>query len=240
MTETNQNGQTLPRVWHFALDPFCRRLRLALGEHGVRHDLVDVRPWRPDADFLALSPAGDVPVLEDVDGTVAAGIYAAAEYLEETRGTLAGGQSLLGESPAERAEARRLVMFFDHRFYAEVTAPVLMEKALKRLLPAELGAGAPDTARLRAALARLPDYLALIGDLAERRGLLAGNRPTLADLAAAAHLSVLEYLDALRFGRQEAAKTWYQRIKSRPSFRPLLADRVGGIVPPAAYVELDF
>ena len=240
MTIEQDREEALPRVYHFTLDPFCRRLRLALGEHGVRHALVEVRPWQPEEDFLRLNPLAEVPVLVDGDGTVAAGIYAAAEYVEETRTGDGGASSLLGNTAAERAETRRLLSLFDSRFHAEVSAPVMMEKALKRLLPSRLGGGAPDTARLRAALARLPEYLSLIGELSERRGLLAGEALTLADLAAAAHLSVLDYLDALRFDGQEAAKTWYQRIKSRPAFRPLLADRVGGIAPPAVYAELDF
>ena len=241
MTEANQQERIQVRVYHFVLDPFCRRLRLALAEHGVRHQLVEVRPWQPEVEeFLHLSPFGDVPVLVDADGTAAVGIYAATEYLEETVAGETATGSLLGAEARARAETRRLISLFDGRFHAEVTAPVLMEKALKRLLPAAMGGGAPDTARLRTALSRLPHYLALIGELSDARGLLAGAQLSLADLAAAAHLSVLEYLDALRFDGHEAAKTWYQRIKSRPTFRPLLADRVVGLVPAAVYAELDF
>ena len=241
MTETDRQEQALARVYHFMLDPFCRRLRLALAEYGMQHELVEVRPWQPEREeFLRFSPFGDVPVLVDVDGTAAVGIYAATEYLEEMVAVKRSTGSLLGADAQARAETRRLISLFDGRFHAEVTAPVLMEKALKRLLPAAMGGGGPDTARLRAALSRLPDYLGLIGKLSDARGLLTGAQLSLADLAAAAHLSVLEYLDALRFDGQETAKAWYQRIKSRPAFRPLLADRVVGIVPPAVYAELDF
>ncbi len=231
-----------PRLHHFALDPFCRRVRLALGEYGVVHELVEERPWLREERLLALNPGGEVPVLVEPDGTVAAGIYAVTEHLEESRArdSGAGAVSLLGETAAQRAETRRLTSFFDGRFYMDVSGVVLAEKGLKRLLPRNLGGGAPDTTALRTATARLADYLALIGQLSEQRGLLAGPRLTLADLAAAAHLSVLDYLDALKFDGQDAAKIWYQRIKSRPSFRALLGDRIAGLTPPAIYAELDF
>ena len=238
---THDNGQEnglAPRLHHFALDPFCRRARLALGELSVAHVLEEERPWLREERLLALNPTGEVPVLVEPDGTVAAGIYAVTEHIEEVHAT--AQSSLLGDTPATRAEVRRLLSFFDGRFFMEVSAPVLVEKGVKRLLPREMGGGAPDTAALRAALSKLDAHLELIGQLAEERGLLAGPALTQADLAAAAHLSVLEYLDALRFDGREIAKTWYQRIKSRPSFRPLLADRVSGLTPPAIYGELDF
>ncbi len=233
-----EQAGALPRLHHFSLDPFCRRVRLTLAELGVAHELVDESPWLQEERLLALNPAGEVPVWVEPDGTLAAGIYAVTEHIEETRTEAA--TSLLGTHPAQRAEVRRLLSWFDGRFYMEVSAPVLMEKGIKRLLPQGMGGGAPDTRVLRTAAERLAQHLDLIGRLAEERGLLGGPQLTLADLAAAAHLSVLEYLDALRFHDNEAAKTWYQRIKSRPAFRPLLADRVKNLPPPAIYAALDF
>jgi glutathione S-transferase len=38
----------------------------------------------------------------------------------------------------------------------------------------------------------------------------------------------------------EPAKEWYARIKSRPSFRTILADHIPGVPPPAHYADLDF
>ncbi len=228
----------MPTLHHFPLDPFCRRIRLALGEYAVVTTMEEERPWEHRPGFLALNPAGEVPVFVDDDETVVCGILAVSEYLEETHGS--GERTLLGPTPAARAETRRLVSWFDGRFNHEITTPVLMEKAVRRFLPPEMGGGPPDMERVRTAMKRLPGHLDYIARLAEERGLLAGDRPTMADLAAAAHISVLEYLDAVRWDGHESAKLWYQRIKSRPSFRPLLADRVRGINPPAVYSELDF
>ena len=228
----------MPTLHHFPLDPFCRRIRLALGEYAVVTTMEEERPWEHRPGFLALNPAGEVPVFVDDDGTVVCGILAVSEYLEETHGT--GERTLLGATPSARAETRRLVAWFDGRFNHEITTPVLMEKAVRRFLSPEMGGGPPDMDRVRTAMKRLPGHLDYIARLVEERGLLAGDRPTMADLAAAAHISVLEYLDAVRWEGHEPAKLWYQRIKSRPSFRPLLADRVRGINPPAVYSELDF
>ena len=236
----SDTGRETPRLYHFTLDPFCRRVRLALGEYDTEVALEEILPWRDAARLPALRPQPELPVFVDDDGTKVVGIYAVTEYLEETRPGVGGLLSLLGATPAEKAEVRRLVAFFDGRFYMEVSGVVLMEKALRRLLPKEMGGGAPDTTRLRQALARLPEHLSLIEELTDVRGLLAGENLSLADLAAAAHLSVLEYLDTLRFEGFENAKIWYQRIKSRPSFRPLLSDRVAGIMPPSVYAALDF
>ncbi len=174
------------RVHHFVLDPFSRRLRLALAEHGIDFELLAHLPWKPDEELRALSPHGDLPVLEDTDGCVAVGILAAGEYVEERH---AGpDSSLLGATPAERAETRRLLAHFDGRFHARITAVVLAEKVLRRFLPATAGGGAPDTTRLRAAATELRAQLRIIAQLTEERGLLAGPRLSLADLAAAAHV----------------------------------------------------
>ncbi len=228
----------MAKLYHYPLDPFCRRIRLSLGEYGAQTELLEEKPWELRAAFLSLNPAGEVPVYVAPDGTTVCGILAVSEYLEETRVT--DSFSLLGDTPAQRAEVRRLVAWFDGRFNFEITAPVLMEKAIRRQLPAAAGGGSPDITRVRNALKRIPGHLDYIARLTSERGLLAGDALSMADLAAAAHISVLEYLDALDWTGQEAAKLWYQRIKSRPAFRPLLADRVRGISPPAVYSALDF
>jgi len=61
-----------------------------------------------------------------------------------------------------------------------------------------------------------------------------------ADLAAAAHLSAIDFGGDVDWSVSAAAKDWYARIKCRPSFRPLLTDAVSGITPPAHYADLDF
>ena len=228
----------MAKLLHFPVDPFCRRIRVALGEYAAEAEVIEERPWENRASFVALSPEGILPVFIDDDATVAIGIEAVSEYLDETRASEA--TTLIGVSPAERAETRRLVAWFDGKFHADVSGPVLTEKVIRRFLPRDAGGGAPDMSRVRRGLAMVRQHLDYIGELAETRNWLAGDRLSAADLAAAAHVSALDYLGDVPWQDNAAAKAWYQRIKCRPSFRPLLADNIRGMPPPRLYADLDF
>jgi glutathione S-transferase len=222
----------MPILHHLPLSPFCRKVRVTLGEKGLPIDLKDERVWERNNAFLTINPAGKVPTLEMEDGAVVADSYAIVEFIEE----MAPTPPLLGSTPGERAETRRLSAWFDDKFFNEVTKPLYGEKVLKRLA----GDGAPDSGALRAGRANLSQHLEYIAWLCDRRTWLAGDHFTLADITAGAHLSVLDFLGDVPWDRFDGAKLWYQRIKSRPSFRPLLADRVTGFQPPAHYANLDF
>jgi glutathione S-transferase len=63
---------------------------------------------------------------------------------------------------------------------------------------------------------------------------------SIADLMAAASLSVLDFMNDMNWDDWAELKIWYARIKSRPAFRALLADQVTGITPPGHYTNLDF
>ncbi len=142
--------------------------------------------------------------------------------------------------PGERIEVRRLAGWFNDKFLAEVSGPLTMERMFKRYITAEQGGGPPDTDAIRAARHNIRYHLAYIGWLVRARNFLAGDRLTYADLAAAAHLSVADYLGDVPWSEDEAAKSWYARVKSRPSFRPLLADTLAGLAPAKHYANLDF
>jgi glutathione S-transferase len=219
-------------LYHLPLSPYSRKVRLALAEKRIPFDLRVERVWERREEFLAMNPACAVPVMQDANGLVLADSYAICEYMDEAY----PDGPLLGRTLAERAEVRRLVAWFDQKFQQEVTQNLLYEKQMKRLL----GRGNPDAAAIRAGYANLKPHMDYIGWLAETRAWLAGNSLSLADLAAAAHLSALDYLGDVDWSLSEGAKDWYARMKSRPSFRPLLADRVTGLSPPAHYADLDF
>jgi glutathione S-transferase len=219
-------------LYHLWLSPFSRKVRVALKEKGLDFSLKVEKVWDRRPEFLALNPAGTVPVLIEENGEVIADSGAICEFLEEVYPT----RPLLGGIPVERAETRRLLAWFDTKFASEVTSNVLGEKVLKRFL----GRGEPDAAAIRAGLRNIHTHLDYIGWLAERRTWLAGDDFSLADIAAAAHLSCLDYLDDVPWDQHEGAREWYARIKSRPSFRPLLADHIPGSPPPKHYADLDF
>ncbi len=223
------------RLYHHPLDPLSRRVRLMLAEKGVACDLFIENPWDPTADLLSLNPAGEVPVLAVKEGDeqhVIADATAICEYIDETNKDC----PLLGKAPFARAEVRRLVGWFDRKFHWEVTAFLVGEKALKRLT----GTGQPDSVLIRTGCHNIHGHLDYIGWLTERRNWLAGDSLTLADLAAAAQLSVIDYLGDVPWKNHQPAKDWYARIKSRPSFRGLLGDHIAGFPPPRHYADLDF
>jgi glutathione S-transferase len=225
---------------HHPLCPLSRFVRLILNEYGIQAQLVEERFWERREDLLLLNPAGTIPVLV-ADGTPAipgAGII--AEYIEETYPTREGADRLMPATPSGRVEVRRLVSWFNDKFHAEVSSPLVTERVFKRHMTLEQGGGPPDTGALRAARNNIRYHLAYIGWLVSTRDWLAGDRLSLGDLAAAAHLSAIDYLGDVPWTEDEAAKNWYARIKSRLSFRPLLADRLPGIPPVKHYADLDF
>ena len=234
------------KLFHYKLCPLSRSIRLALAEREAEVELVEERAWEWRQGFLALNPAGELPVLEIEPGVVLCGIYSVSEYLGETEpGEPVAGRRrlrLFPGGPEDRAEVRRLVDWFHRKFEREVSRELLAERVYPHLARAAGGrvGGSPDTQRLRALRANLRHHLAYVDFLADQRRCLAGDEPTFADLAAAAHLSVADYLAEIPWGEHQSAKAWYQRIKSRPSFRSLLADRIPGLPPPAHYADLDF
>lgn len=219
-------------VYHLPLSPFARKVRLALAEKKLEFELRVERVWERRENFLAINPAGDVPVLIDDDGTILADSVAITEYLEET----VPQPALHGQDAKERAEVRRLVAWFDRKFNAEVTDNLVGEKVVKRMQRI----GGPDTLAIRAGIMNIGYHLQYISFLVERRNWLAGERLSFADLTAAAHLSCVDYLGDVPWAKYEEAKNWYARIKSRPSFRPLLADQIPGLLPAPVYANLDF
>jgi glutathione S-transferase len=219
-------------LYHLWLSPFSRTIRVVLKEKSLDFTLKAEKVWERRPEFLALNPAGEVPVLLEPDGTVLADARSIAEFLDEVY----RDKLLLGINPVDRAEVRRLVAWFDVKMNQEVTENLVGEKMMKRFL----GLGQPNSSAIRAGHANLVNHLDYIGYLIERRRWLAGENFSLADITAAAHLSTIDYLGDVPWDSHEPAKEWYARIKSRPSFRPLLADHIPGAPPPKHYADLDF
>ncbi len=220
-------------LYHLWLSPFSRKVRLVLGEKGMDFDMKVEKTWERRPEFLAMNPAGQVPVLVEEDGTTLVDSNAICEYLEEVYDR---GKPLLGKTPAARAEVRRLIAWFDIKFYREVTNCLVGEKIDKRFL----GLGHPDSNAIRAGHANIHTHLDYIAWLTERRSWLAGDVFSLADIAAASHISCLDYIGDVPWDDHPPARDWYARIKSRKTFRPILADHIPGVPPPKHYADPDF
>ena len=227
-------------LYHYPFCPHSRFVRLVLAEMGIEPKLVEERAWERRREFLLTAAEGATPVLVEAHAPALPGAEVIAEFLDETCGLGLGDRRLLPEDPSGRAEARRLMVWFNVKFFNELSQWLVREKIYKRFMRPDQGGGAPDMEAVRAARANLRYHLRYIGHLIAGRNWLAGDRLTYADLAAAAHLSCLDYLGDVQWNDNETARAWYARVKSRPSFRPLLAERLPGTAPSPSYADLDF
>ncbi|MEM9348735.1 MAG: glutathione S-transferase family protein [Pseudomonadota bacterium] len=218
-------------LYHTPLSPFCRKVRLSLAEKKIEVELVEERYWEREPDFMRRNPAGKVPVLK-VGGLTMSESAAICEYLEEAY----PAPALLPQSKEARVEVRRLVAWFDDKFHQEVTSKLLYERVNKKIM----GQGYPDSTNVKAGAKAIKYHLDYMTWLLDHRRWLAGDVMTLADFAAAAHLSSLDYISDVDWNRSEGVKDWYAKIKSRPAFRSILADVVPGFPPPRHYADLDF
>tara|TARA_R110002110_G_scaffold405076_1_gene623926 strand:+ start:8000 stop:8680 length:681 start_codon:yes stop_codon:yes gene_type:complete len=224
------------QLYHLPISPACRKVRLVLAEKALDFELVEEHDWERRHEFLMLNPASEVPVLVEENGDPISGSGPITEYLEE----IAPDVRLMPQDAFARAEMRRLIDWFDRKFSVEVSDGLMFEKVTRRFLSAAEGGGPPDMSVVRAALHNLRYHLDYICYLMEERSWLAGEELTMADLAAAAHLSCLDYVGDVPWAQYPGAKNWYVRLKSRPGFRQLLADHIPGMPPPKLYANLDF
>jgi glutathione S-transferase len=212
------------RLIHLMLSPSCRLARLMVGEKRVACDPV-----------LSEDPRNSMPTFVDMDGTTCEGVWAILDHLEGNY----PDHPLAPEDAAERRQALRWLDWAMGPFHEQVTQRIVYEKAGQRFTGAP-ARRAPDMNVVRQGREELKLALPSIAEAVERNGNLAGRAPSLGDLAVAAHLSALDYFGEVPWEAFPSIQEWYVRLKSRPSFRSLLADRVPGQPPVAHYSELDF
>jgi glutathione S-transferase len=216
---------------HFPLCPLSRLARIMLAEKQLSFKLIEEKPWERSVALSQINPAMEVPVLIAHNQAISS-IYAICEYLE----SVDPQRMFFAADDLANAEIRRLVSWFCCKFYNEVTKYIFEEKVVLHYV----GQGSPRTNFIRAARTNLNYHLDYIEFLLKHRKWLAGNNLSLADLAAATQISTLDYLGDVHWDKHQLTKEWYAVLKSRPSFRTLLVDRIKGFTPPAHYQNLDF
>ncbi|MGH1456170.1 MAG: glutathione S-transferase family protein [Alphaproteobacteria bacterium] len=216
-------------LFHFWLHPFSRKVRMTLTEKRLDFELEIEKTWERRTEFLAMNPAGDLPVLIEPDGTTLSNSQVICEYLDEVYPEV----NLIGYDPVQRAETRRLVNWFDRKFNKEVTENLVGEKLMKSIL----NLGEPHGPSVRAGRANIHYHLDYIGFLTERREWLAGDFFSLADISAAAHLSTVDYVGDVPWEQHVSARKWYDKIKEKQGFQNLLDERVPGFDPAVAYLK---
>ncbi len=216
---------------HHSSSPQSRKMRLIMAEKKMLFVLKEEEPWNLSENTRLINPAEDLPILV-FDGNVISGNYAITEYLEESNPQY----KLLPENLKERAEARRIMDWFDTKFYNEVYKYIVAEKIIKRFHLKQ----APNSRILKAGLNNLKYHMEYVEYLVDKNNYLAGKELTMADLTVAAHLSIIDYLGDIDWDEYKNAKLWYAKIKSRPSFRDILKDNIRGIHASPHYSNLDF
>lgn len=225
-------------LYYYPLCPFSRKVRLCLNEKKLDFSQEIENFWEKRPEFTNLNPLGYVPILVDLNGSIIADSTAIAEYLEEAY----PDRKLYPDELLMRAEVRRLMAWFDTRFAQEVSLVILWEKAIKRMVAKKLNtiSAGPDSKLIRDSKVTMTNHLEYISWLVDRRNWLAGDHFTVADITAAAHISVIDYFGDVNWEKFEAVKNWFMRIKSRPSYRGFLNDKIPAIAPAAHYTQLDF
>lgn len=221
----------IKKLYHFELCPFSRQIRILLHEKRLKYELVVEKYWQNNERFLQINPAATVPVLQDDSFTVVES-YPIINYLDECYPDV----MLIGDDLKSRNENRRLISWFNQKFHQEVTSHIISEKVVGYYKQNH----APKSEIIRLAKANLYKHLDYIASLLEKRNCLGGDKFSMADVAAASHISVLDFLNDMPWSHSKIIKDWYSLIKSRPSFRELLGDYVQGFNPPPHYADLDF
>ena len=216
---------------HNSVLPQCRKIRILMAEKKMLFVLKEENPWNLSKDIMKINPAGELPIFI-FDGNIIAGNYAITEFLEETYTQ----NRLIQGNNKERAEIRRLTDWFDNKFYRDVYQYIAGEKIYKRFVTRQ----SPESKRIKAGINNLRFHLEYIDWIVERNNYLVGSELSLADISAAAQLSIIDYLGDVPWEDYKNAKLWYSKIKSRPSFKEILNDRIKGIYPSKHYENLDF
>lgn len=222
----------MTKLYYYPLCPFSRIIRIALSEKNIESEDIIECPWDRQMPIRDIHFLSDLPLFVEDERIFVEGWYAVFEYIERHYYKI----SLLGAGQSERLEARRIAGIFNEWFFAEVTQKITFEKIFKRYIEKI----PPDSTAIRQGITALDKYMEYISWLTDRRNWLAGSSLTIADISAAAQISTIDYTGALVWDKYPQAKEWYVRIKSRPSFRSILKDRVATVSPPAYYSELDF
>jgi glutathione S-transferase len=212
------------RLTHLVLSPPSRFARLLVAEKRLAYD-----PAAPEDSLVHL------PVFTELDGSRYEGMWAIVDHLEGSY----EDHPMTPTDDAARAETLRLLDWAMGPLFESVTRKIVFEKGAQRFT-GTVTRSAPDMNVIRTGREALKPILTMLGALAEQRGYLAGRDCTLADLAVAAHLSALDYFGEVNWADYPPTAEWYMRMKSRPAFRSLLADKVPGQPPVTHYAELDF
>ncbi len=218
-------------VHYHALCPFSKQFIVLLSELGLKYNIIKEDYWLKNPAFVRLSPWLELPVII-IDETIVTGIYPCLEYLID----LKKDSHLFGNDPQILVCIRQIINWFNQHCYYEVVKNIINEKLIKPDLKKEY----TDSNILRASKTALHKHMMQLNAIISTQQYIVSESITYADISAASHFAVLDYFNEINWQNYPKIKDWYCLIKSRPSFRATLYEKVKGINPPKHYLELDF
>ena len=196
--------------------------------------------WKKSEAIFRLNPTGEVPILENKNTSDR---YVDSFIIAEFLVSMYNGDNelLIGELLSKdeniKAEIRRIEMLFDKNFYYESAKCILEEKVYNSFLDEKKMI---NNKKYKIAQKNMEKYLGYVDYLLNTRDFTAKNTFSLADISIASQISSLDYLGEINWTKYQKVKDWYRVIKSKPSFRPILEDKIEGFKPSKNYNNIDF
>jgi glutathione S-transferase len=180
-------------VYGSTLSPFVRKVMAVVAEKGMTAENRLVPPGAKTPEYLAMSPFGKIPALEDGDFTLCDS-SAIVHYLDAQYPDV----SLI---PVDARARGRVIWFeeFADTIMFSAAVPVFFNRVVAPLMGMTGDAAAADKAEAET----LPPVLAYLESVAVPGGFLVGDSLTLADLAVCSVLVNLDHagvvIDAARY-----------------------------------------
>lgn len=219
--------------------PFSRKVRFFLEESGIKYESREVKYWLREQYFVKMNQASETPVLKNLQTQEAiCDSFLICSYLDEfeNKDKESDYYDFLGNTMTEKYEIQRLHMWFDKKFYNEVSKHIIEEIFVNFLQ----GSKSTNTDRINTAIINLEKHIKYMEYLLTTRKWLACEKFTIADMAAATQISIVDYLSYVDWNRYAKLKSWYMIIKSKIGFRNILFEKIAGFKPPKHYSKLDF
>lgn len=220
-------------LYHHPSCPFSRQIRVFLHEIGHNFSLIEEKYWENRTAFLKISNTRFLPVLYIKDQNFyMSGVYPIMEYLSEVETDF----HFMPSNIIAKSKVREYMFWFNSKFFQEVSKILIDEKIIKLLTRRRM----LNTEYLKVARVNLSRHMKFLSELLSKRPYLLEDVISCADIAAASHISIIDYLGEINWYQWPLIKDWYLLVKSRPAFQQLLKDRIVGLTPSPEYAKLDF
>lgn len=220
--------------------PFSKKVRFFMYDNQISFEESEINFWERSKNMLRLNPACETPVLKDTEkGLIINDSFLICEYLrqEQPQDNELEYSNLFGMNDKETYEIQRLHMWFDKKFFNEITNNIIYEIFIKTFNKDDKNI---NKNVIDASLINLEQHIKYIEHLLIKRSYLAGEYFSIADMAAATQISILDYLGYIQWNNYSKFKDWYIKIKQKKSFSKILDDKIVGFNPNPMYKQLDF